>query len=199
MIPVTLQDEPADFDVKVRKRGHAWLADNGIALDAKPPKASDLPNYWTHSNRQLWESYSGICAYLAIFFEWSTGASSTDHFVAKSEHAGGAYEWNNFRLSALGPNRNKNKFDDVLDPIGLASNTFILSLSSGKIAPNPALSSSRKSAAQDTIDRLKLDSTNDNKMRARHYGHYVNGEWSLSILAFYSPFVHAEIIRQGLD
>jgi hypothetical protein len=25
-----------------------------------------LPNYWTHSNQQLWDAYSGVCAYLSI-------------------------------------------------------------------------------------------------------------------------------------
>lgn len=47
MIPVTLQPEPADFDIDVRQKGHAWLAAQGIALNVAPPKASKLPTYWT--------------------------------------------------------------------------------------------------------------------------------------------------------
>ncbi|MFM5666742.1 hypothetical protein ACET62_21620, partial [Aeromonas veronii] len=108
MIPVQLQPEPADFDARVRQHGLDWLATNGIALNAPPPDASKLPNYWTRSNKQLWDTYSGVCAYLAIYFEWVIGAASTDHFVAKSQNAGDAYEWDNYRLSTLGPNRNKN-------------------------------------------------------------------------------------------
>jgi hypothetical protein len=92
MIPVTLQPEPADFDTEVRQKGHGWLRAQGIALNAAPPKASNLPNYWSRSNKQLWEAYSGICAYLSIFFEWSTGAASTDHFTSKSQNAGDAYD-----------------------------------------------------------------------------------------------------------
>lgn len=107
MIPVKLQPEPDDFDKKVRQPGQTWLADHGIAPDAPPPKAADLPNYWIRSNKQLWDAYSGVCAYLAIYFEWVTGAATTDHFVAKSKHAGDAYEWVNYRLSCLGPNRKK--------------------------------------------------------------------------------------------
>lgn len=198
MIPVTLQPEPADFDVEVREKGCAWLAAKGITLHAAPPKSSLLPNYWTHSNKHLWEAYSGICAYLAIFFEWSTGAASTDHFIAKSRHAGDAYEWNNYRLSCLGPNRNKNKFDDVLDPIGLAPNTFVINFASGKISPNPALTTALKADAQKTIRRLKLDSAENNAMRAQHYCDYVKGDCSLNFLSRRSPFVHAEIVRQGL-
>jgi uncharacterized protein (TIGR02646 family) len=199
MIPVTLQPEPADFDAEVRQRGHAWLSAQGIALNAAPHKASKLPNYWSHYNKQLWEAYSGVCAYLAIFFEWVTGAASTDHFIAKSLNAGEAYEWSNYRLSCLGPNRNKNKFDDVLDPIGIAPNTFVINFASGKITPNRTLSPAQKILARKTIRRLKLDSPDNNKMRAQHYKDYLAGDCSLHFLQRKSPFVHAEIVRQGLQ
>ena len=198
MIPVNLQPEPHDFDSKVRKKGHDWLKRQGIALNAPPPKPSSLPNYWSASNKQLWDAYSGICAYLAIFFEWSTGAASTDHFVAKSRSTGDAYEWSNYRLSCLGANRNKNRFDDVLDPVGLAKHTFHINFASGEIMPDPRLSSLQKSAAIKTINRLRLDSPENNRMRARHYTDYANRNCSLAFLSRRSPFVHQEIIRQGL-
>ncbi|MBM0491104.1 hypothetical protein GNZ06_06075 [Aeromonas jandaei] len=198
MIPVPLQPEPADFDDRVRQPGLDWLATNGVALNAPPPDASKLPNYWTRSNKQLWDTYSGVCAYLAIYFEWVIGAASTDHFVAKSQNAGDAYEWDNYRLSALGPNRNKNKFDDVLDPVGLAPDTFVINFASGEVSPNPALSVADRIAAQATIDRLKLDSEEHRRMRASHFGDYVANDCSLDFLARKSPFVHSEIVRQGL-
>ena len=115
MIPVELKPEPEDFHRNVRQRGHMWLADNGVERDAPPPDPAALPNYWRHSNRQLWGAYAGVCAYLAIHFEWVIGAYSTDHFVAKSRHAGDAYEWRNYRLSCLAANRNKGRFDDILN------------------------------------------------------------------------------------
>lgn len=197
MIPVTLQQEPGDFDEKVRKKGHAWLVGEGIALNAVPPKASGLPNYWSHSNKQLWDKYSGVCAYLAIYFEWVTGAASTDHFVAKSKHAGDAYEWNNYRLSSMGANRNKNKFDDVLDPIGLAADTFVLNLASGEISPNAKLSAADKAAARKTIKRLKLDSPDHNAMRGRHFTQYAR-HGDQQTLKELNPFVWYEAQRQGL-
>lgn len=197
MIPVTLQPEPADFDIEVRLKGHTWLANNGIALNAVPPKASKLPRYWSHSNKQLWEAYSGVCAYLAIYFEWSTGAGSTDHFVAKSRNSGAAYEWNNYRLSCLGANRNKNKFDDVLDPIGLAPDTFVLNLATGDLRPNPNFTSPDKVTARKTITRLKLNSAENRQMRARHYSEYLQHKHAPT-LKFYSPFVWYEASRQGL-
>lgn len=201
MIPVTLQPEPTqpifDFDSRVRQPGQNWLVTNGISLNVPPPKASALPNYWSRSNKVLWDAYSGFCAYLAIYFEWSTGASSTDHFVAKSKHAGDAYEWNNYRLSCLGANRNKGKFDDVLDPIGLAADTFVLNLATGHIKPKPTLSQVDKTAARKTLTRLKLNSAANKQMRARHYGEYLQHKHAVT-LKFYSPFVWYEANRQGL-
>lgn len=197
MIPVTLQAEPANFDADVRQPGIAWLKENGLSLNSPPPAKTKFKPCWQACTEQLWETYSGTCAYLAIFFEFATGAASTDHFVAKSKDAGQAYEWNNYRLSALGPNRNKNKFDDVLDPIGLPADTFELNLSNGKISPSKALSPQAKSDALKTIRRLKLDSPINRKMRARHYSNYLrnNDEIGLKTL---SPFVWYEAQRQGL-
>jgi uncharacterized protein (TIGR02646 family) len=197
MISVALQPEPADFDKNVRQSGRNWLASQRIALNSAPPKASALPNYWTHSNYQLWEAYSGVCAYLAIYFEWVTGASSTDHFVAKSINAGAAYEWSNYRLSCLGPNRNKGKFDDILDPIGLAPDTFVLNLITGEISANKALVSKLKTAAKKTITRLKLDSAEHNQMRAKHYVRYLKKK-DEEALKELSPFVWYEAQRQGM-
>lgn len=197
MIPVALQPEPEDFDRKVRQPGRDWLTTHGLAFDAAPPSASALPNYWTRSNKQLWVAYAGVCAYLAIYFEWATGAASTDHFVAKSRAAGDAYEWNNYRLSCLGPNRNKGRYDDLLDPVGLPSETFILNLASGEIRPNPSLNADRKNAAAKTIKRLKLDSPEHNAMRAKHFGRYLRGK-DEEALRELSPFVWYEARRQNL-
>lgn len=200
MIPVTRQKEPPDFDVEVRKKGHNWLTANGIAHGGPPPKACDLEPYWRHSNKQLWELYGGQCAYLSIYFEWVTGASSTDHFVAKSANAGDAYEWNNYRLSCMGANRNKSKYDDVLDPIGLAPETFILNLVSGEIKPNPKVNTtpSAMKNAMDTISRLDLDSEDNNRMRQRRYAAYVKKEVSEAHLKKESPFIWYEASRQNL-
>lgn len=197
MIPVTLQTEPSDFDVNVRQPGHAWLVANAISLNAAPPAPSKLPRYWSKSNKQLWDLYGGICAYLAIYFEWVTGASSTDHFVAKSRNAGDAYEWSNYRLSCLGPNRNKREFADVLDPIGLQPETFLLNLSTGNINIASGLTPSEKDLARKTIQRLKLNSAEHKKMRARHFTRYLRGKDEVALKEL-SPFVWYEARRQGL-
>lgn len=197
MIPVALQQEPLGFDVNVRQEGQGWLIDHHFVLCASAPPKTKLPAYWSWSNQLLWAAYSGTCAYLAIYFEWPTGASSTDHFVPKSKHVGLAYEWDNYRLSCLGPNRNKNKYLDVLDPVGLAANTFVLNLASGEIKPNPALVGPQRTAAQKTIKRLQLDSPHHNAMRAGHFADYI-AHGHAPTLRKYSPFVWYEADRQGL-
>lgn len=196
MIPVLLQREPKDFHVEVRQKGQTWLTNHGIPLNAAPPKASKLPRYWSHSNLQLWKAYSGTCAYLAIFFEWSTGASSTDHFIAKSLHAGDAYEWNNYRLSCLGANRSK-AAHSVLDPIGLQPETFILNLAKGNVRVNPALSASVKASARRTMARLKLNAPELKAARARHFDEYRKHKHEETFRKL-SPFVWYEARRQGL-
>ena len=118
-------------------------------------------------------------------------------FVAKSRKAGDAYEWANYRLSCLGANRNKNKFDDVLDPVGLVPDTFVLNLASGTISVNPALTSAQKVLARKTIKRLKLDSPDHNAMRAKHFTRYVRTK-DAHTLHELSPFVWYEANRQGL-
>lgn len=197
MIPVVLAPEPEKFDKWVRKPGLAWLRENEHLLDVPLPEKKYLPAYWRHLNQDLWEAYGGVCAYLAIYFEWVTGASSTDHFVAKSSQAGLAYEWSNYRLSCLGANRNKNKFDDVLDPMGLAPDTFTLNLVSGEIAPGSGLDAATAQQAQATIRRLHLDSPEHNRMRQRHYRQYLHHK-DAQTLRELSPFVWYEAQRQGV-
>jgi uncharacterized protein (TIGR02646 family) len=198
MIPVIPQPEPRNFDADVRQPGKTWLRDHGISLNGPPPKGAALPTYWRNTQKDLWTAYEGVCAYLCIFFEWPLGAHSTDHFVAKSSNAGEAYEWANYRLSCLAMNRNKNKFDDVLDPFQIADNTFALNLSSGEISPSGTLSATQKREAAETITRLKLDSPECNEMRAQHYEEYLRQDVSADYLKKKSPFVWHEANRQSL-
>ena len=196
MIPITLKPEPVTFDVKVRKPGRKWLEKNNILFDFPPPDSSKLPPLWRATQKELWESYNGVCAYLAIFFEWTSGAHSTDHFVAKSRQAGQAYEWSNYRLCCMGANRKKNKFDDVLDPFEIESETFVLDFLSGEVKPNRALPCEMQENVLKTIQRLKLNDPENKQMRTRHFDEHLNGvpEWHLKK---YSPFVWYEAQRQG--
>jgi uncharacterized protein (TIGR02646 family) len=198
MIPVQKQTEPAGFDRDVRQRGIQWLNQHNIPLNAAPSNASKLPTYWRNYNGQLHDAYSGVCSYLAFYFEFISGASTTDHFIAKSRNAGDAYEWDNYRLACLGANQRKNKYDDVLDPFTMQPETFYLNLVSGEIIVNPAIQNSEyKRTAETTIKRLDLNSPRHKQMRVRYFDEYREHKIE-SILERYNPFVHYEAKRQGL-
>jgi len=198
MIRVEPQPEPADFDSTVRQPGLLWLRRHRVPLAQPPPDPTKLPTHWRKCQKALWDAYHGVCAYLCIYFAWPLGASSTDHFVAKSKEAGKAYEWSNFRLSCMGMNRNKNRFDDILDPFEIEPNTFVLNLANGEIKPNPDLPGALKERADETIKRLQLDDPETNKMRAEHYSDFLRGDVSAEWLRRRSPFVWHEGNRQRL-
>jgi uncharacterized protein (TIGR02646 family) len=200
MIPVVPQPEPAHFDERVRQRGRDWLRAQGWSLNAPAPVPGDLPSYWRATNKDLWQAYRGICAYLSIYFDWALGAASTDHFVAKSADAGQAYEWANFRLSCLGANRQKNRFDDVLDPFEMAADTFELNPVNGEIAPSASLDENNpvKAMAKATIQRLGLNAEETKAMRARHVSDFLERHVTADYLRRHSPFVAYELSRLGL-
>lgn len=198
VIPVVMQPEPSGFDTKVRKKGLRWLKSKKIPLHQKLLPGTEIKPYWRACLPDLHKSYDGICAYLSIFMEPALGAASTDHFIAKSQAAGQAYEWSNYRLACKDMNARKRDYDSVLDPIGLAQFTFRIVFLTGEIYPNPTLAGADLKAAQDTIEILGLDDPGCRAMRAAHYLDYSNKDISARFLKKRSPFVYLEIKRQGL-
>lgn len=204
MIPVSPKPEPPHFDRCVRKRGKEWLKKHSVVLSKPPPAALALPPYWRDCLEDLHRSYDGICAYLCIFIERATGAASTDHFIAKSRHAGKSYEWSNFRLACSKMNARKRDFDTVLDPFTLKPGTFHLELVSGHIYPALRLSAARRRAAQRTIDQLGLDDAGCRELRARRFSDFLalrgprRNSAAEAHLARYSPFLYQEAKRQRL-
>ncbi|OUO49681.1 hypothetical protein B5F76_13440 [Desulfovibrio sp. An276] len=197
MIPVTPQPEPEDFDTKVRQKGLRWLAEHDIDITDPLPSRTKLPPYWRACLDELHSRYGGVCAYLAVFFERTTGGT-VEHFCPKSLRPDFAYEWCNYRLACSAINSRKKSFTDVLDPFEVKDGWFCLELVSGHIFPNPQLPASLQQKIQATIDRLKLDSSANNEMRAKHYQFYCKGEVTKAFLKKYSPFVWKEAARQGL-
>ena len=192
MIHVDPQPEPPDFDEKVRKPGLKFLKDNPDC------SVTELKAYWRNVLPELWEEYHGICAYLAIFFEKSTGASSVDHFVPKYKNRKLAYEWRNYRLSCLGANVKKHT-SEVLDPFKLEENAFVINFSDGSIRPNRDKAQDYQILCQKTIDILSLNDSSNKKMRKGHFDDYRKKHVSLDYLRRKSPFVYSEIVRQGLQ
>ncbi|OSM02200.1 hypothetical protein [Magnetofaba australis] len=198
MIPVVAQPEPAEFDAQVRQPGLAQLVRDNVPANGPPPKNYKFKATWQGIwNRVLWDTYSGTCAYLAIYFEFATGASSTDHFIPKSLSAGLAYEWDNYRLSSLAPNRRKNA-RTILDPFTMQAGTFHLNLMTGEIYPNPQLLRPVLQLALTTISALGLDDADCRRMRVKHYDEYLSHKVSRPYFQEHSPFVYYEADRQGL-
>lgn len=169
-------------------------------LSGPLPAKTELAPYWRACMPALHHAYDGICAYLCIYIERVTGAASTDHFIAKSSEASLAYEWSNYRLACLAFNGRKREFNDVLDPFLLRPDLMHLELSTGRIFPNPALSSQPDllAAVNDTIRRLELDDPLCRETRARHFQEYVQKDVSEDYLRRRSPFVWFEASRQNL-
>ena len=80
MIHVTPQPEPKDFDRKVRQKGLAWLREKGIDPNAALSERTKLPAYWRDELNELYTVYGKCCAYLAVFFEWTTGGGDGGSF-----------------------------------------------------------------------------------------------------------------------
>jgi len=198
MIHVESQLPPDSFDSEVRLKGLAWLKKKNIPLDQPLPPKTGLKPYWQACLDDLHKSYDGCCAYLAVFFERTTGGGSVDHFIAKSQRADLAYEWSNYRLACSRMNSRKREYDDLLDPFEIEDGWFHLELITGRIYPNPALSPERLAAVQATIDRLLLDDAGNREMRARHYQEYRENHYTAEFLKKRSPFVCLEAQRQGL-
>lgn len=198
MIRVDMQPEPAAFDQDVRQKGLDYLKRKGIPLDGLLPANTKLYPYWRSCLDELYQSYRGTCAYLAVFFERVTGGATVDHFVAKSSRAGSAYEWTNYRLACSTMNSRKWTYDDVLDPFDVEDGWFCLELVSGHIYPNPDVDGPVKESMTDTIRRLGLDGPANREMRARHYQWYREGHYDGEHLKRLSPFVWFEANRQGL-
>lgn len=150
MIPVKEQPEPVDFDKKVRKKGQQWLKQKVISADGPVPEKTTLPDYWRDCLADLYDAYDHVCAYLCVHLEHAVGGVTTEHFVAKSQNAGQAYEWSNYRLACSRINSRKGVHKDVLDPFDIQPGMFHLELTTGRIFTNPQLSTPDKEAVDDT-------------------------------------------------
>lgn len=204
MIRVVPQPEPADFAAKVAVPGEQWLnaqpwydATQHAPCRSVPSKTK-FPPYWTKVGKELYDVYGGVCAYLGIYFEYVTGASSVDHFLPKSQFPGLAYRWENYRLSCLGVNRSKRAKTKILDPFEIEDDWFDVDLRTGAIHPNEGLEEALKTKIRDTISALGIDQQVFREMRLRHIAHFLKKEISETYLKQNSPFIWHILHRNGL-
>lgn len=198
MIPVLRQNEPPDFDTKVRQKGMNWLLRKSHPTSGPVPAGVKLHPYWRDCLSDLYHSYNGVCAYVCMYIHPVTGSSSVEHYVAKSGDISLAYEWDNYRLACGKMNSRKRDFSDVIDPFLMQDDTFRLDLTAGNIYPNPALDAKSKQEAEDTIQRLNLDDAECRKARTDYFDDYIAKKIDQQYLKEKSPFVWKEADRQSL-
>lgn len=211
MIRLELADEPDSFESEVRQPGLRAINElSGAPSDRTAGKkfakianakeeipASEFPPYWRKATQDLYDAYSGICAFLCLCIPKGTGASSVDHMIPKSENWSLVYEWSNYRLACSRMNSRKREHEDVLDPFKIEDGWFELNLFNFRVIPANGLPSDILEAVEKTISRLKLCDQKCCDARADYAKLYWNGEYSFEYLSRYAPFVAKEIQRQN--
>lgn len=202
LIPVAPADEPADYDLRVRQPGTAFLH----MTPYPTAKAWRNHDYWRKSLPCLLVAYKGICSFSGSWTKANVGGvsslqdSSVDHFIPKSTKPTLAYEWTNFRLSRTRLNNRKGDHNDVIDPFTLPNRWFTLDFRSFLVRPNNSLSDSKRKKVQKTIDRLELNTDNDYvQERVDVVREYCFGKSTLATIDDFWPFIAREMRAQDFD
>jgi len=192
VIRVYLQPEPVSFDDNVRQPGMAFL---GRTAEPTSWKGRE---YWLHCLHDLYNSYSGICAYSAEWIPQTTGDPTVDHFVPKSANSRQTYEWPNFRLACLRFNRWKREFQDVLDPFEIQDDWFALDFPSLQIKPADRILVATQQRVRETITRLRLNTEICIRSRERWIKDFCTRQFTFEYLSANAPFIARELNRQGI-
>lgn len=189
MIRVTLQPEPTSFDQDVRRPGARFLANR--------QPGQKLLSHWRAASRDLYQAYSGICAYTCMYM---LSPGSLDHFIPKSSRPDLAYEWTNFRLCTPRVNQQKSDSTDIIDPFVVRNGDFVIDLPSCLVKPADGLPTALRTQVLNSIHILKLN--RDDSLvqeRCEILLDFARGHVSQDFLNRRYPFLALEIMRQGLD
>ncbi len=216
MIPVALANEPASFDVHVRKRGAVAiqrLLGKGVKAPGRKPsltyaRAEDIPSskfptYWTEVRErdgtstldEMMDAYSQFCAYLAMRIERATGSPTVDHFVPKERDWKLVYEWSNYRLSAACVNGAKGT-SDVIDPFTVQPGWFELDLGTFLVCRGQGAPANEHTRIEQTLRILNLRQCV--RQRGDFITSYRTGLIDLRNVETYAPFIASELRRQNL-
>ena len=181
MIHIDLKPEPADFDVRVRQPGNAFLA----STPNPNSKLWSQHNYWNRCSSQLYDAYGGICAYTGQWISRPESAPSVDHFLPKSHHPDKAYEWDNYRLTTQTMNGHK-------------KDKYILDFPSCLLKPRKDMTPAEKSKVKSTIQILHLNDEQYAAQRCQIILQYIGGHISQQYLKARYPLIDEELERQNL-
>lgn len=194
MIKIDLQPEPVGFDIKVRRRGNAYLL--GVPHPTREQWKSH--SYWTEFKWELHDLYGGICAYSCHWIAYDTGWNTCEHFEPKHRNPRLAYEWSNYRLVCGTLNGRKGE-RVVLDPFTLPENFFVIDFPSLLVKPNDNLNDDEYSTGLDTCKILGLnDEDTCMRNRATYISLFCDGSISFAFLERQAPFLGSELRRQDL-
>ena len=193
MIPVIKQQEPTDFNEKVRKRGQLFLKNNPLPNS----RQFQCHNYWTHIKGTLYQLYKNICAYTGEWFPETS--ASVDHFIPKSKEPQLAYEWNNYRLTTDKMNNHKGDSMDIVDPFEVQFGWFVLVFPICAVKPGKNLTKLDCQKVDRTINVLGLNSDERMQIRYNIIQSYID-DANISYDSFGKkyPYIAYELKRQGL-
>jgi uncharacterized protein (TIGR02646 family) len=193
--PVTPQPEPVDFNPKVRVPGKKFLT------NCPSPTTREYRghHYWQEITGEIYEAYSGMCAYLCHWIPKDVARPTIDHYRPKVKYPNLAYEWSNLRLCSEKINSYKDEHEDVLDPFTLKADWFAIDFATYLIEPGAGLTQNNRTKVETTITRLRLN-LDDNfvQQRCRVVGDYVDGGITLTHMDRKYPFIADELRRQDL-
>ena len=177
----------------------------GVLMSVLVTKPEDIPahefedSHWQKAIPWLMTSYRRICAY-SCFRIHSSETPSVDHLVPKSRAWDKVYEWSNFRLAKTLFNARKSNFEAAIDPFDVKPHWFALEFTFGQVIPGPAAEGDPVLTERITRTINELLGLNEPTLpeeRMRDYEDYQSGEIGWKRLQIESPFVAAEIERQG--
>jgi hypothetical protein len=192
-MPVEKQPEPKDFFKKVQEPGEKFLVQN------PHPKGNQWRGheYWVEIIPDLYDAYSGICAYSCHWTPYDTGWKTVEHFKPKSKYPQEAYHWDNYRFVCGALNGCKGNHEDVLDPFTVKDGWFVIEFSSLQLKSGQGLSENEAKSVKSTIKRLKLNSEALIRGRRHWIIRYLRG-YPFEYLAEHAPFLAKEMTRQNL-
>lgn len=179
MIPVARVAEPGEFDVRVRQKGQAWLAER--------PQGRPLA-LWAEFTPVLAKGFQDLCGYAAMKVH---SGGTVDHYISVSTRRDLAYEWSNYRFASSLLNTIKWTADDtVLDPHELADNWFEIHLPSLQLILTDEVPEAIRPKAMFTLQRLRLqDDERILRWRQAWYYLYVQGKLTLEGLRENAPLL----------
>jgi hypothetical protein len=193
LMHVDKQPEPPHFWEKVQKDGEEFLLKNPHA------KGKSLKPCWRAIIPDLYDAYSGICAYTCHWIPYDVGWPTVDHFKSKEDYPQDAYRWDNYRLVCGMMNGRKGIYRDVLDPFTLQDGWFAIHFPSLQLISGTGLSSGDMQKVEATIKRLKLNDYKCTKARQDRLKPYLLKRYTFEHLYNIAPFLAKELKRQKLD